>query len=309
MNKLYIFILILILIFTVVQIYRIKEDYKNNDPKVPNILIIRTHHPSTATIKRIQTWVNQFHAHPLEWKIWISIDQTNKAFRNAQDELVRKLENHGNNRVNKNINIHTYTEQQMEQNFPTLKNISQLDHSRMAWQGKSLAWGFHWETLCLLAMQEDFTQNWAYAWVIEDDIGYTGNLAHFCSERFKDSRADLITRGLGKTNSDWPWYNMVSPAFETFIDPSPRYVSGEHCQRFSRRFFEHWVNNIQKGIHAWSELGTPTSCIKMGYDISYLSETDIGSIYSSNGIISEEQWKRISSDPTQSGKLFHALKF
>ena len=289
-----------------------KEDYVKQQLKLDEeiVLVYRTHNPTDATIQRLKAHIKDLAQYNV--KVWISIDRTFERYRSSQDKLIRAFEG------NKQVRIHKFTEEQMKQRYPELGKIVENDEkNKEIWAraaiNKSLTWMFHWEAIALLNDDLRFKyQDWKYIWVIEDDVGYTGNIAQFLIEQFKHSDADLIGKSFPRSPPDaentWLWKNFSSPEYVKFMDGQQQIANGEHCQRFSRRLFDTWCEKMSQGIHAVSEMGTPMMVEKMGYKTQDLAKEDMG-LYSYDIAIDEKQWKEIESDPKQARKLFHALKF
>ena len=220
-------------------------------------ILVRTHDPTQAMVERICAWA--LSAMSCNVGFAVSVDATNPPGL-AAASLLREVLPLG-------AFVHSYTEADLAAAYPVLQSecIRSADnpsggqwrawgaHAR-AWQpqnnGKSvaalwpasLAWGFHAEAINLFAQQSQILTAFDYLWVLEDDVGFTGDLVREMCAAYVCDTADLISsevepifRG-GVSASQWCWTNTGSNAFLSLIPPHQRCRSAEHVQRFSRRF-------------------------------------------------------------------------
>jgi hypothetical protein len=283
--------------------------------------IVRTYQPSRAMTNRIVRWIQELSS-TQQVMIFISVDTTCGLFKEQRNELIREVEN-----LNfANVFVHEYCEKDMELEFPGLGEIQVLSAQRESWKRyrahASLAWGFHWETLVLLAEKaESYFRSLEYIWVVEDDVGFTGNISDLVFGKYGNSEADVLTKSLEVVfpmcdlhdeKSGWVWFNTCSEKYDQFVgvmDGGFRYFSSEHCQRFSKRYFDWWIEKTKEGIHAWSEQGTPMVALKLGFMLEAFDSNDLGTPFSFDGELNEQEWMDLENNPNERGKLFHALKF
>lgn len=91
-------------------------------------------------------------------------------------------------------------------------------------------------------------------------------------------------------------------------------MSSEHVQRFSARLLEQLEAKLQAGCSAWSEQLAPSLCAVLDhFECMPLLPTHLPDEpkerYGVSSRISEEEYRRLCTDPTTRGQLLHALKF
>jgi hypothetical protein len=228
-------------------------------------VLIRTHAPSAAALSRICAWAAAAERHPLCRLFAVSVDATQPPGQRAAEALRRLLP--------ANALVHSYNEAALGATYPVLETEcrARLNGITTSWHrfcqpqdqavpkySASLAWGFHAEAINLfvqscssprVAVNGQFDLSWEHLWVLEDDVGFTGDdLVADCLARYCSDPADLISptcepvfrlgtggRALG---SNWNWAYMGSDAFLDLVPPQRRVKSAEHVQRFSRRFLD-----------------------------------------------------------------------
>ena len=154
-----------------------------------------------------------------------------------------------------------------------------------------------------------------FLWVLEDDVGATGDLIADVFAAYGDERADLLTARCANVTADWknanggPWMyaDVASDAFLGAIPVEKRVRSAEHVQRFSRAL----LDELRRCSHltAWSEMGVPSLCEHFGLRRATLRPEHVGRVYCFDGRLSRDEWQRLREDEGSRGKLWHALKF
>jgi len=191
----------------------------------------------------------------------------------------------------------------------------------------SLAWGFHSEAVNLWAQRGGGrSSGWDFLWVLEDDVGCTGDLLDCLAAYASDRDADLIGAPstpafrIGRSGraigSRWCWARAGSDAFLARVPEGRRLHAAEHVQRFSRRLLDglHELAAREPGaVAAWSEMGTPTLCDFLGLRAAPLRAGHIGEPFAFDGRVTRDEWaRRCAEADVEAGrtpKLFHALKW
>lgn len=313
-------------------------------PLARTMLIVRTHDPTPAMADRICWWARD--AIAANCGFAVSVDATNPPGAAAATYLRMVLP--------PTAIVHAYTELDMMHAYPVLLNecVASADApSGGQWRSwgacargmpaaipgvpsveplpVSVAWGFHSEAINLFVQFRLPPDAFDYFWVLEDDVGFTGDLAAEFCEAYASNPADLITSPIERvySGSPWCWTNTGSAGFLSFIAPAQRRRSAEHCQRFSRGLLDE-LHRLSIGIAltptdigrppmavavapmtAWSEMSVPTICRYRGLTSTTLLESHVGTPFCFNGRVSSEQWQQLLASPEARCKLYHALKF
>ena len=162
-------------------------------------------------------------------------------------------------------------------------------------------------------------------WVLEDDVGFSGDLCREFFAAYATDASDLITgecvpvfqplrtRSRSQT-SRWCWKNTASKAFLDCVAEAKRLKCAEHVQRFSRTFLDR-LHDLSTGasgqppIAAWSEMGAPTLCLHLGLTKGMIDATHIGTPYSFNGRVEQDEWLDLPRHEHTKCRLYHALKW
>lgn len=230
--------------------------------------MVRTHNPSDAMLDRMREWSASAAASGCMFVASVDISQP------PGQEAATALERMG-------IAVHAYSAQDLRDAYPVLDDecLKRVDTaSKGEWQRwgnrprpgeptrpASLAWGFHIECINLWAQLRVNRGTWDHVWVLEDDVGCSGDLVS-CLASYATDSSDLIGpssspvfrtgrrgRALG---SKWCWARTGSDAFLARVPTVQRLKSAEHVQRFSRRLLDtlHGLASQPEGaIAAWSE--------------------------------------------------------
>jgi len=282
-------------------------------------LLVRGHYPTAAAAARVATYASDLQAAPESerWHLWVSLDATKDpavALR-ATDMLKDAWAAAGLDR--NALRLHLYTEADMVSAYPVLdeemrESAALLKCNELTSGKYSLAWGFHCEAINLWyqALPEEDTYD--QVWVIEDDVGFSGNIADLF-RRFEGDSADLLTAEPGPVEEEWFWADTVSAAYAERIPLARRRKCGEHVQRLSRRFLRELHRlSADMRITGWSEQSTPTLCDWLeDCQVKNLPADVLGSVYSWDGRVEEEEWNTLLSDasPGTKNRFYHALKW
>merc|ERR1712224_13307 len=98
----------------------------------------------------------------------------------------------------------------------------------------SLGWGYHSQAIDLWLQSIPERMNYANVWVLEDDVGYTGNMSDLVQAYLNDP-SDLISdkEKAYPPSPIWPWRNEVTGAYSRKVTPPQRLMTREHVQRLS----------------------------------------------------------------------------
>ena len=140
----------------------------------------------------------------------------------------------------------------------------------------------------------------AKVWVVEDDAGYSGDIASFLAayqppgpfERPslpRSDRSDLLCHGHSLADPSWVWYDVVSAP----LRDRPRYRCSEHVLRLSAQLLNALEAFATRGLSAWSEL-LPTLCEAAGLRQGALQERHLGYVYRFDGKARRRTRKRPS---------------
>lgn len=243
----------------------------------------------------------------------------------AKEQIVNAINNFSEYQhliVGKDISFHEYTEKDMVCMYPALESLNEdqaYSKSRIKRQNRcSFAWGFHTEAVnCWyqeIVKKESRQNYYRHIWVVEDDVGYSGNICNFLRYYANNGfdNADFITANLTHVNKLWHWKNTCSQAYSIKYPMACRVKTKEHCQRISSIFLNrlHKLGKIDK-CHAWSESYVPTVCLALGFSIRFMNKFHIGAVYEWDGRVSKRQWETICSSISNrpKEKLYHALKW
>eukprot|EP00930_Biecheleria_cincta_P046837 TRINITY_DN3235_c0_g1_i1.p1 TRINITY_DN3235_c0_g1~~TRINITY_DN3235_c0_g1_i1.p1 ORF type:complete len:352 (+),score=36.64 TRINITY_DN3235_c0_g1_i1:90-1145(+) len=273
----------------------------NAQPKVA--FVIRTFSPSAGNRKLIYEWLSDLKTHEYI-DIYVSIDQTGQ--RHAEEVQVLIAGTHAAGfRVN---GIHRYTQDDMTQAYPALKGREYHDKRKY-----SLPWGYHVQSVDLWLQTLARTyQTYEYIWVVEDDLGYSGNISSLL-QRYSRSSSDLISTPARAPNRSF-WEDGQSEKYKQRVSKSQRLWMSEHIVRMSRKL-------LQK-LHEWSIAGAIDRSEAMPYNVcrleklhcSWFKAHDVGKPFSTkrkDAIHKIEVWEAMVSKDLASGhsRLYHPLKF
>lgn len=292
-------------------------------------ILVRSHNPTAAALQRVVGHCASAASAGCAG-FFVSVDATHSPGQRAAEQLQREL---GRERV------HVFTESDLVGAYPALARecSARVDEgSRGRWRGwcsgsaehpASLAWGFHAEAINLWAQQQP-AGAWDFCWVLEDDVGCSGDLGALLGA-YAGARADLVTDRVTsvafcsdsgrplRASRRWCWAETGSDHFLHLVARSRRRKASEHVQRFSRALLDELhalatgLSQLARGhaVCAWSEMGVPTLCAIAGFETRELDARHVGATYSFSGRVSQARWARLQAGGGDPPQLFHALKW
>jgi len=260
---------------------------------------VRTYAPTLAQSERISQWFASLKNSGAE--MFVSLDQTKPENDGAAAAFLDRLVDAGFQVDSESV--HRCKEEDMLRNYPALAK-----HNRIMWnyhtQGIDLWLQAH------LANKKNHEP--AYIWILEDDLGYTGDMADFMAAYAEDT-SDLIAGFEGSYDKVMPtrWHCDEQTDLYKKRVPSGRMRVLTHVQRMSAK--------LLRRIHKWSVEGAmdvaesmPSTMCKVEKMSSrpFRSE-DKGSVYGAYGRVSQQAWNEfVQVDRVKKqGRLYHALKF
>ena len=273
-------------------------------------LLVRSHKPSAGALLRVGEWAEQ--AAALEGlDLWVQIDRSSEASAGTRAEITAALPA----AVRSRVKFHEYTQDDMTAAYPALAALRESDaamgRTKELQSGRySLAWGFHTEAINLWFVALPERERYAHVWVFEDDVGFSGDLAHFLAS-CEHCEADLLADTIVPCAQGWWWTETVSPGYAERVPADRRVQAREHVQRLSRRLLLALHGLAQQGVVGWSEQSTPTLCEWLGMALGPIPGHLVGHVFSWDGRVLQsdfDKWRRAKS-PRYRNKLFHALKW
>ena len=309
-------------------------------------VLVRSYNPSIAAVHRVLSWAEQLKdADELSVDLWISIDvslprpgsagKTNatdgkrrrtakrltcgathgSSYEGTVKDYIGKQASLCNLKIGKDIHVCEYTEIDMLKLYPSLslcaKKPAYVNSKIKRRGGCSLAWGFHVEAINYW-FQTQQSQRYKFVWVVEDDVGFSGNFSEFISS-YSANEEDFIYDTKAPVTDAWHWRKVHTPYFNSSFEN--HLVASEHVQRFSQKLLNrlHKLGTTHK-CHGWSESLVPTIAFHEPYQFKTFSmrrKSHVGAIFKWDGRITEKMWSRISNGYSlrQKNKLYHALKW
>lgn len=252
-------------------------------------IVIRVNHPSNKQIKRYLHWKKYF---PQNCHIFLlSTSYINNSLLNISK-----------------IKLVVVTFKEIFNYYPNIKhlkgNCSSFKTPRL------LLWVSHTESIIILYNKLKFKYN--FVWIIEQDVGYVGNLFKFIN-MYRNDDSDLITFGVGKINPKWIWFNCATEQYlkrrREYFKYNYGYANRECVQRWSKKY----INELQRDLYNNFHSQTETSSIELVFyhNLSYstIPYKYIGYVYNAGKSLTENQWINITKTKDNKNKLFHPLKF
>jgi len=229
--------------------------------------------------------------------------------------LVKELESVGFN----SSHIHRYTDDEMRKAYPALK--TQKFHEVTAPQMVGIALGYHVQAIDMFVQTlPQKHRTYDYLWVLEDDVGYSGDIFKLLQKYSMDG-SDLL--GGSETGIRYQKHfhlGSQSPLFKKRVHGSKKVDDGvnrqhseEHVQRISAR--------LLGALHEWSVAGaidmsetmTPTVCVLEKMKCSVLKKEDLGTPYTywhTQAIENQTHWDGMVREDVSTGqpRLYHPVK-
>lgn len=248
-----------------------------------NIILIRFHHVTLLQLKRFEMWNN----HSLIYYKYIYLTDTNCfKYVNLKD-------------------IYCITAEKVMKNYPSIKNSGLCKNRSL----KFYLLTFHIEhlILCMKLLMRKY--KFKYIWILEQDIGYTGNINYFF-RKYDKIRADLISEHYSIENSGW--YYCCTNEYMSNVKKKfnySGYKTYEHIQRWSVKYIKSIIPLLKRDFHSQSEVASIEFLLFLNLSFHRIDNEDIGYKYSWNSTVKKDEWDRIKQIKTNGNKLFHSLKF
>lgn len=317
-------------------------------------VLVRSHKPTAAMVARMREWHRSLADAGV--RMHISMDVTHG--RDAADCVLVGVPG---------ATLHTYDEEQLLRAYPYLGELIHTMPGERKWSGleslgdntpeeigealaggwrkwagerHSLAWGFHAEAISLWwrSVYPDCADGDRprAIWVLEDDVGYTAELAALVAAYANDVEADLITDEPTQSeplsavrcqlNPDlvatepvvwqgWCWHDTCTVLFNELVPSERRWKTKEHAQRFSARLVDELARQCDAGCSAWSEQFAVSLCnSSANFKCVALHPStlppDPKRQYNHDAKVDEELFKELCANPqTCHGVLLHAMKW
>lgn len=279
--RIYIYAVILILYF----IYRIKFFIKY----FSSCIVIRISDVTYEQIHRYNMWLHYF---PQEFKFYfLSMRVTNISYiSNSKIEQI----------------VVSYND--ILYSFP---NIMKLNGNCSTFKSFNLiSWISHSESIILF--YKKIKMKYKYIWIIEQDVGYTGNLYRFI-KLYDNNNNDLITFNVGKKNNKWVWFYCATDKYirrrMLFFNDSYGYANREYVQRWSDVYISKISSDLFSHYHSQSESSSIEAVFYHNLTYEEIPKKYIGSPLCAGKSITQNKWKSILSNKSKSNKFFHPLKF
>ena len=209
-----------------------------NEPCTHAAFVVRVVSPSEVAVNRLITWGRSLQKLGID--CWVSVDTTCTLGTHTERNRILQL-------VRDGWQLHRYDESEMLSTFPGLFNLSLMPRVACAMvdvtgrKRRSLAWGFHVEALCLWWAAAD--REYAYTWVFEDDVGFTGDIAELLTA-FETDHSDLLAYREQFVDNKWYWLPVASNNFAVrFCSTGLRKIN-EHVVRVSCRLFKAIIGRV-----------------------------------------------------------------
>jgi len=267
---------------------------KHRDPYAkmhPTAFVVRTLSPTQAQAERIATWFKNLKDES-NVSLWVSTNGGD----GDDNTLLEALRVAGFQRVD----VHKYTEDDMKETYPALRDK------------EFLAWQFHVQAVDLW-WQAQAKPRPDHVWIIEDDVGYTGDISDLigsvanASDDFLTSPQDKNETYLLKLGA-LTWHaDCQTSAYQHRVGTERR-AAREHVQRFSKALLHKLHEWSLRGELDTSEAMTGTVAMVEHLKVGWLPEGSIGQPFSCcEGQVAPDTWEEHLQ--ACEGKLFHSLKF
>lgn len=257
--------------------------------KYNSCIVIRVNKPTIKQIERYINWrksfPNYYHFYILSMQVGYNFTKTNSKMKEIVVTFKEVL-----NKYSK---------------IKTLKgNCSKFKSPKL------LSWISHSESLIVFKNKLSF--NYDYIWIIEQDVGFVGNLYNFISKYNKNER-DLITTGNKTVNEEWVWLSCATKKYLSrrlnFFHSNLGYFNREYIQRWSNKYFSYMMRDLDNEYHSQSETSTIEIIYYYNLTFEIIPKSNIGSPMCAGESITEIKWFNITNNIYNINKFFHPLKF
>jgi hypothetical protein len=261
--------------------------------------LIRAPYYSPGRIERFKRWIRELKSVFSDVDVWIMSDvsKSEDVFNNITADL---------NSEHLDFKVFTYQDSQMIEQFPDIVKVNKEKRHNVVWLIPLLNVQYWWNHV---------NGKYHHVWAMEDDTDYCGSIAELVEFYEKDpefANADVLSAMLVKKNKTWSHFWDVNPKCSKLLGENERYFTHEHIQRYSNRFLNQvWKSGIH-GIHAQSEMFTPSFCLKLASaglcEFKEIKDEHVGEQFAWHDRLSREELKR-TCEGKGKGKLFHAMKW
>lgn len=150
-------------------------------------------------------------------------------------------------------------------------------------------------------------------WIIEQDLGVTGNIYEILSY-YEKNKKDIITYDVDISPAkDYPHIYCYSNEYlrwrSKYIERRKSYTTREFIQRWSRKLFNTLNEELNKGMHAISEMSIMETVLFNNLSYQLLEKRHIGYKFLWCASVSKQEWRIINQNSSLKNRLFHPLKF
>lgn len=269
--------------------YLISYIYKFNiENKFNTCLVIRINNPTIQQLHRYSRWRKMF---PDYFHFYIlSMQSINSSF------------------IISNIKVLVVTFNDIILSYP---NIRKIKGSCATFKSPNLLlWISHTESLILFSMKLKIKYD--YMWIIEQDVGFVGNLFLFIT-KYRYSNRDLITYGKKKIDNNWIWYKCATQKYilrrNIFFNSKFGYKNTEYIQRWSKKYIKFMKIDLDNNYHSQTESSTIEIVYYHNLTYDLIPKHFIGSPMYAGKSLSKNSWKMIMENKNNENKFFHPLKF
>eukprot|EP00040_Diaphanoeca_grandis_P018669 m.98164 g.98164 ORF g.98164 m.98164 type:complete len:491 (+) comp27040_c1_seq2:161-1633(+) len=300
-----------------------QEDSKPR-PQGSTAVLIVGHAPSRVTIDRILEMADACRASDLPIDLWVSLDNT---FRhNSTHTLIMELESHALRLIlGRDVKLHEYSGEQVHSRYPALHQLpycrknsnkmSLINTDKCPHQSTTQI-----ESIMLWWKHERVAEvNYQTVWVLDDDVGFSGNFAKFV-EKHSANSADLLsyngcvaaseTKLPEKLAPTGALTSLQSKAFTSFVkEGHPVLFSEEQVQRYSSQLLNELNECSLKGVVADRRTAVCTVCRAAGLETAAFSPDSVSSHFSIDSKQALTKDEFLSKATAEKDTFFHPLLF
>lgn len=201
-----------------------------------------------------------------------------------------------------------FTRNDFIREFPLYKNMSGGCYNQNA--------GFYmwsmWLESVLHSIKSIYSE-YKYIWVMEGDVGYSGDISNFF-KKYDQKYSDLLSlpAGIARSVNDWCWYDCCTYEYMKWIKsiaPIERIVAAINIIRLSPKLIDLVMNNLKLNRHSHCESTLHETARYNNLKISIINASDLGKEIGVGDRVNQFNWKLYNSNPLKQNKLYHALKF